>query len=215
MGRSHHCSPRRGARAVGRGRSDVATTPLGVERRAPVAGQHRPRRRRSVDPHRRHGARAPRRPTPARLSVVVQHEELTAAKAHDLLLAEPVLVWGCTPSSASSSAASSTCASDSRSCWRRSGRANGLALHEMCGATPWYVASRPRLPRRHRRHRPKRPGSGLIPLTLGEIRSLLAHLTTPTRTRRNNARIWAWSTWRPRHEHRARTSHYRRRTGIP
>ena len=36
----------------------------------------------------------------------------------------------------------------------------------------------PRLPRRHRRDSPKRPGSGLIPLTLGEIRRLLAHLTT-------------------------------------
>jgi hypothetical protein len=29
----------------------------------------------------------------------------------------------------------------------------------------------------HHRDGPKRPGSGLIPLTLGEIRRLLAHLT--------------------------------------
>jgi SRSO17 transposase len=59
--------------------------------------------------------------------------------------------------------------------------------------------------------RPKRPGSGLIPLTLGEIRRLLAHLTWMP----NLARMWAWSRWRRRHQHRARTSHYKRRTGIP
>ena len=40
---------------------------------------------------------------------------------------------------------------------------------------------------------PKSPGSGLIPVTLGEVRRLLAHLTArvPARTA-----AWAWSTWR-------------------
>jgi hypothetical protein len=42
----------------------------------------------------------------------------------------------------------------------------------------------PRVPGRHRGNRPKIPGSGLIPVTLGEVRRLLAHLitTTPSRT---------------------------------
>ena len=55
---------------------------------------------------------------------------------------------------------------------------------------------------------PKSPGSGLIPVTLGEVRRLLAHLitTAPSRTA-----AWAWSRWRRRHQHRARTSHYQRR----
>jgi len=58
---------------------------------------------------------------------------------------------------------------------------------------------------------PKGPGSGLIHLTLGEIRRLLAHLTAaiPARTA-----TWAWSTWRRTHQHRARTSHYQRRQAI-
>src|SRR6185369_12893113 len=60
---------------------------------------------------------------------------------------------------------------------------------------------------------PKRPGSGLIPLTLGEIRRLLAHLNPPHAHRRVLRRVWAWSTRRRRHQHRARTSHYRKRTG--
>ena len=41
--------------------------------------------------------------------------------------------------------------------------------------------ARPHLPSRHRRDRPKSPGSGLIPVTLGEVKRLLAHLiTTPS-----------------------------------
>jgi hypothetical protein len=44
-----------------------------------------------------------------------------------------------------------------------------------------------RLPLGHRRERPKRPGSGLIPLALGEIRRLLANLTRIP----NRARMWA------------------------
>ena len=68
-----------------------------------------------------------------------------------------------------------------------------------------------RLPGRHGGDRPKSPGSGLIPVTLGEVRRLLAHLTTTIPTR---AAAWAWSDWRRRHQHRARTSHYQRRQVI-
>src|ERR1700750_1658446 len=68
-----------------------------------------------------------------------------------------------------------------------------------------------RLPVRHGGDRPKSPGSGLLPVTLGEVRRLLAHLTAaipaPTAT-------WAWSNWRRTHQHRARTSHYQRRQAI-
>src|SRR5438067_11282531 len=68
-----------------------------------------------------------------------------------------------------------------------------------------------RVPVRHRGNRPKSPGSGLIPVTLGEVRRLLAHLitTTPSRTA-----AWAWSRWRRHHQYCARTSHYQRRQAI-
>ena len=65
-----------------------------------------------------------------------------------------------------------------------------------------------RVPVRHRGNRPKSPGSGLIPVTLGEVRRLLAHLITAIPAR---AIVWAWSRWRRTHQHRARTSHYQRR----
>ena len=65
-----------------------------------------------------------------------------------------------------------------------------------------------RLPVRHGGDRPKSPGSGLIPVTLGEVRRLLAHLIT---TAPGRAAAWAWSAWRRRHQHRAKTSHYQRR----
>jgi hypothetical protein len=55
---------------------------------------------------------------------------------------------------------------------------------------------------------PKSPGSGLIAVTLGEIRRLLAHLITQIPCR---AAAWHWSRWRRTHQHRARTSHYQRR----
>ncbi|HTR94333.1 MAG TPA: hypothetical protein VMI73_21565 [Trebonia sp.] len=55
---------------------------------------------------------------------------------------------------------------------------------------------------------PKSPGSGLIPVTLGEVRRLLAHLTTQIPSR---AAGWVWSHWRRRHQHRARMCHYQRR----
>jgi len=55
------------------------------------------------------------------------------------------------------------------------------------------------------------PEDGLIPLTRNEIRHLLAVLVlTPVLD------VWHrlhWSTWRRRHQHRAMTSHYHRRTG--
>jgi len=65
-----------------------------------------------------------------------------------------------------------------------------------------------RLPVRHRGDRPKSPGSGLIPVTLGEVRRLLAHLTAQLPA---PSAAWAWSVWRRRHQHRAKVSHYQRR----
>ncbi|MEU1813053.1 hypothetical protein [Micromonospora aurantiaca (nom. illeg.)] len=52
---------------------------------------------------------------------------------------------------------------------------------------------------------------GLIPLTLGEVRRLLAHLITTTRPFDYTHR---WSRWRRRHQHRARTAHYQRRLQL-
>lgn len=50
--------------------------------------------------------------------------------------------------------------------------------------------------------------AGLIPLTCNEIRRLFTiFVTEPSRT---IACPLAWSTWRRRHQHRARTSHYQR-----
>jgi SRSO17 transposase len=50
--------------------------------------------------------------------------------------------------------------------------------------------------------------AGMIPLTCSEIRRLFTVLVTaPSRV---PACPHAWSTWRRRHQHRARTSHYRR-----
>jgi len=50
--------------------------------------------------------------------------------------------------------------------------------------------------------------AGLIPLTCNEIRRLFTiYVTEPSRT---IACPLAWSTWRRRHQHRARTSHYQR-----
>ncbi|MBF6207366.1 thioesterase family protein [Streptomyces gardneri] len=51
-------------------------------------------------------------------------------------------------------------------------------------------------------------GSGLVPLTLGEIRRLLAHLTTPSP---NLTTALHWSTWRRRHQYQAKQAHYQRR----
>jgi hypothetical protein len=70
-------------------------------------------------------------------------------------------------------------------------------------------ASRPRQDSgRHFGDRPKRAGSGLIPVTLGEVKRLLAHLITAPVDR---MATWAWSHWRRRHQYRARQAHYQRR----
>ena len=52
---------------------------------------------------------------------------------------------------------------------------------------------------------------GLIPLTLGEVRRLLAHLIT---TIRPFDHIDRWSRWRRRHQYRAKTTHYQRRLRL-
>lgn len=55
--------------------------------------------------------------------------------------------------------------------------------------------------------------SGLIALTCSELRRLLTtFVIEPARTR---ACPHAWSRWRRRHQHRARTSHYRRQAREP
>lgn len=51
-----------------------------------------------------------------------------------------------------------------------------------------------------------------IPLTLAELRRLLAHLVT--RPMLDVAHLLRWSTWRRRHQARARYCHYRRRLNI-
>ncbi|MGF6888259.1 hypothetical protein ABIA39_003104 [Nocardia sp. GAS34] len=50
---------------------------------------------------------------------------------------------------------------------------------------------------------------GLIAFTRNEIRHLYAVLIQPAHTIGHRLR---WSTWRRRHQHRARTSHYQRRS---
>jgi hypothetical protein len=49
-------------------------------------------------------------------------------------------------------------------------------------------------------------------LTLGEIRRLFNRITYPIRHSINH--ILHWSTWRRTSQHRARTSHYRRRHNL-
>jgi SRSO17 transposase len=57
------------------------------------------------------------------------------------------------------------------------------------------------------------PPQGLIPLTRNEIRHLYTKLVLePARTAIDTL---AWSTWRRRHQHRARTSHYQHRSQTP
>jgi hypothetical protein len=51
--------------------------------------------------------------------------------------------------------------------------------------------------------------TAMIPLTCNEIRRLLTVLVIEPRRSRVCPR--AWSDWRRRHQHRARTSHYQRR----
>jgi SRSO17 transposase len=54
------------------------------------------------------------------------------------------------------------------------------------------------------------PPEGLIPLTCNEIHHLFN--TLATRPLSDIAHHLSWSTWRRRHQHRAKTSHYQRRT---
>jgi len=51
------------------------------------------------------------------------------------------------------------------------------------------------------------PPDGLIRLTRNDIRRLFAATLAPTHPASHTL---AWSTWRRRHQHRARDSHYRR-----
>jgi hypothetical protein len=54
--------------------------------------------------------------------------------------------------------------------------------------------------------------AGLIPLTCNEIARLLNRLiANPIRSLTS---VLHWSHWRRRHQHRAQTSHYRRRSSI-
>ena len=89
-------------------------------------------------------------------------------------------------------------------------RAPGPPLDVLAALDPARDA-RPRPARRDRRHRARRTApapAGLIALTCNEIRRLLTTLIIePARTL---ACPHAWSDWRRRHQHRARTSHYRR-----
>jgi SRSO17 transposase len=58
---------------------------------------------------------------------------------------------------------------------------------------------------------PPDPGSGLIPLTRNEIRRLFIAAITPIQ---QATHLLRWSTWRRRHQARARDSHYRRQAAT-
>ena len=60
------------------------------------------------------------------------------------------------------------------------------------------------------RNRPKSPGSGLIPLALGEVERLLAHLITIACDR---SREWAWSPLAQASSTGSKNSHYLAKTG--
>jgi hypothetical protein len=55
--------------------------------------------------------------------------------------------------------------------------------------------------------------AGLIPLTCNEIRRLFTVLVVEPHRIRTCPRVW--SARRRRHQHRARTSHYRRQEAVP
>jgi SRSO17 transposase len=64
-----------------------------------------------------------------------------------------------------------------------------------------------------RAQNPTPQGSSLIALTCNEIHRLFnTFVTAPIRDLRHHLH---WSTWRRRHQHRARTSHYQRRQPVP
>ena len=58
---------------------------------------------------------------------------------------------------------------------------------------------------------PPDPDSGLIPLTRNEIRRLFTAAITPIQ---QATHLLRWSTWRRRHQARARDSHYRRQAAT-
>ena len=100
-----------------------------------------------------------------------------------------------------------------KECFQTAKNETGLDQYQVRRYDAWYPAHHAghagaRLPVRHGSDRPKSPGSGLIPVTLGEVRRLLAHLITTLPCR---YAPWAWSRWRRLHRYRAKTSHYQRR----
>jgi hypothetical protein len=56
-------------------------------------------------------------------------------------------------------------------------------------------------------------GTGLIPLSVPEVRKLLLQLVWDRLT--PAAQALAWSEWRRRHQHRARACHFRKRRARP
>jgi hypothetical protein len=93
----------------------------------------------------------------------------------------------------------------SRCCWRsttsrRAPAAPAHQTHRGIATSPWPCSPTPtsRSPQRS----PQRPDSGLIPLTLGRDPPSPG---TPDTQARGQALLWAWSRWRRRHQHRART----------
>jgi SRSO17 transposase len=102
-------------------------------------------------------------------------------------------------------------------CFQASKGEVGLDQHQVRKWTSWYryttlvmlahallavIAT-------HERDQRVRADEDLIPLTVNEIRHLFAKLITNTA---RTISYWLhWSTWRRRHQQRARTSHYRRR----
>lgn len=65
----------------------------------------------------------------------------------------------------------------------------------------------------HERARPVDDDGSLVPLSINEIRRLLARLAL--NTVHTIAHWLGWSHWRRRHQQRARTSHYHRRGQLP
>ncbi len=97
-------------------------------------------------------------------------------------------------------------------CFQSAKNETGLDHYQVRRYDAWYrhatLAVLARAYLDHRRERPKSPGSSLVPVTLAEVRRLLAHLITTTPAR---AATWAWSSWRRHHQYQAKTSHHRRR----
>jgi SRSO17 transposase len=102
-------------------------------------------------------------------------------------------------------------------CFRAGKDEVGLDQHQVRKWTSWYRyttlamfahAILAAIAARERINRPQQT-QGLIALTVNEIRHLFAKLIT--NTIRSITHWLHWSEWRRRHQHRALTSHYRRR----